>query len=69
LKGIGGVLGFAATLGYLMYRKGRYTGYRSGAVSERATARNRSEGRVTVVNPAPSPETVPNPPPPPEIAP
>ena len=23
LKGIGGVLGFAATLGYLMYRKGR----------------------------------------------
>ena len=69
LKGIGGVLGFAATLGYLMYRKGRYTGYRSGAVSERATARNRSEGRVTVANPAASPETVPNPPPPPEIAP
>jgi len=69
LKGIGGVLGFAATLGYLMYRKGRYTGYRSGAVSERATARNRSEGRVTVVNPAASAETALNPPPPPEIAP
>src|SRR5881628_674722 len=69
LKGIGGVLGFAVTLGYLMYRKGRYTGYRSGAISERATARNRSEGRVTVANPAPSPETVPNTPPPPEIAP
>src|SRR5438093_10455076 len=69
LKGIGGVLGFAATLGYLMYRKGRYRGYRSGAVSERATARNPSDGRATVVNPAPSPETVPNPPPPPAIAP
>src|SRR5437899_4424849 len=69
VKGIGGVLGFAATLGYLMYRKGRYTGYRSGAVSERATARNRSEGRVTVVNPAASAETALNPPPPPEIAP
>src|SRR6058998_952059 len=69
LKGIGGVLGFAATLGYLMYRKGRYTGYRSGAISERATARNRSEGRVTVVNPAPSPETALNPPPPPEMPP
>ena len=69
LKGIGGVLGFAATLGYLMYRKGRYTGYRSGAISERATARNRSEGRVTVVNTAPSPETALNPPPPPEMPP
>src|SRR2546426_8556626 len=72
LKGIGGVLGFAATLGYLMYRKGRYTGYRSGAVSERATARNPSEGRVTVVNPAPSRETpdmISNPPPPPEMPP
>ncbi len=69
LKGIGGVLGFAATLGYLMYRKGRYTGYRSGAIAERATSRNRSEGRVTVANPAPSSETVPNPPPPPEMPP
>ena len=69
LKGIGGVLGFAATLGYLMYRKGRYTGYRSGAISERATARNRSEGRVTVVNPATSAETALNPPPPPEMPP
>src|SRR2546422_3558961 len=69
LKGIGGVLGFAATLGYLMYRKGRYTGYRSGAISERATARNRSEGRVTVVNPAASAETALNPPPPPEMPP
>src|SRR2546430_15833645 len=68
LKGIGGVLGFAATLGYLMYRKGRYTGYRSGGISERATARNRSEGRGSVGKPAPSrgtPDTQPNPPPPP----
>src|SRR3989475_8240414 len=69
LKGIGGVLGFAATLGYLMYRKGRYTGYPSGAISERATGRNRSEGRVTVVNPAASAETALNPPPPPEMPP
>ncbi len=72
VKGIGSALGFAATLGYLFYRKGRYTGYRSGAIAERATARNRSEGRVTVVNPAPSPETrgtVENPPPPPEMPP
>ncbi len=72
LKGIGGVLGFAVTLGYLMYRKGRYTGYRSGAISERATARNRSEGRVSVANPALSretPDTIPNPPPPPEMPP
>src|SRR5256712_14081273 len=69
LKGIGRSLGFAVTVCYLLYRKGRYTGYRSGAISERATARNRSEGRVTVVNPAASPETGPNPPPPPEIAP
>src|SRR3989442_14701872 len=67
LKGIGAVLGFAVTLGYLMYRKGRYTGYRSGAISERATARNRSEGPVTVTNPAPSPETALDPPPPPQI--
>ena len=72
VKGIGAVGGFAVTLGYLMYRKGRYTGYRSGAVAERATARNRSEGRVTVANPAASPETagpIPNPPPPPEMPP
>ena len=68
LKGIGSALGFAATLGYLLYRKGRYTGYRSGAIAERATARNRSEGRVTVANPTASPEipsSAPNPPPPP----
>src|SRR3989442_11912522 len=69
LKGIGSAAGFAATLAYLLYRKGRYTGYRAGAISERATARNRSEGRVTVVNPAPSPETALNPPPPPEMPP
>src|SRR5436309_1313512 len=30
LKGIGSAAGFAATLAYLLYRKGRYTGYRSG---------------------------------------
>jgi len=72
LKGIGSALGFAVTVGYLLYRKGRYTGYRSGAISERATARNRSEGRVSVTNPAPSretPDTIPNPPPPPEMPP
>ncbi len=51
LKGIGSALGFAATLGYLLYRKGRYPGYRSGAIAERATSRNRAEGRVTVANP------------------
>src|SRR3989442_7497089 len=62
LKGIGGGLGFAATLGYLMYRKGRYTGYRSGAIHERATARKRSARPVTLVNPAPSPETALDPP-------
>jgi len=67
VKGIGGVLGFAVTLGYLMYRKGRSTGYRSGAISERATVRNRSEGRVSGANPALSretPDTIPNPRPP-----
>lgn len=48
VKGIGGVIGFAVTLGYLTYRKGRYTGYRSGAIAERATARNRLEGRGPV---------------------
>jgi len=72
LKGIGSALGFAVTVGYLLYRKGRYTGYRSGAISERATARNRSEGRVTMANPAPSretPDTISNPPPPPEMPP
>jgi len=72
LKGIGSAAGFAATLAYLLYRKGRYTGYRSGAISERATARNRSEGRVTVANPAASVETpspMSNPPPPPDIPP
>src|SRR5213594_4314648 len=61
-----------APLGFIMYRKGRYTGYRSGAISERATARNRSEGRVSVANPALSretPDTIPNPPPPPEMPP
>src|SRR3989475_1784410 len=70
IKGIGGVLGFAATVGYLMYRKGRYTGYRTGAIAERATTRNRAEGRVPVSNPAPVPDTTvpaPNPPPPPEM--
>src|SRR2546422_2894307 len=71
LKGIGGGLGFAATVGYLMYRKGRYTGYRTGAIAERATARNRVEGRTTAPNPAAadSPMSAPNPPPPPEIPP
>ena len=70
LKGIGGVLGFAATIGYLMYRKGRYTGYRTGAIAERATTRNRAEGRVPVSNPASAPGATvaaPNPPPPPEM--
>ena len=72
LKGIGGVVGFAVTLGYLTYRKGRYTGYRSGAIAERATSRNRAEGRVSMANPAASPEIqspAPNPPPPPEMPP
>ncbi len=72
LKGIGSAAGFAATLAYLLYRKGRYTGYRSGAISERATARNRSEGRVSVANPAASVETpspMSNPPPPPDMPP
>ena len=71
IKGISGVLGFAATVGYLMYRKGRYTGYRTGAIAERATARNRSEGRVTVQNPvaAEVPMSATNPPPPPEMPP
>lgn len=70
VKGIGSALGFAATVGYLLYRKGRYTGYRTGAIAERATARNRAEGRVTVVNPTAAPEVpIPaqNPPPPPEV--
>lgn len=72
VKGIGSALGFAATLGYLLYRKGRYTGYRTGAIAERATARNRADGRVTVSNPAAAPEvqvSAPNPPPPPEMPP
>src|SRR3989475_5450958 len=69
LKGIGGVLGVAVSPGYLMYRKGRYTGYRSGAISERATARKRPRGRGTLVNPATSAETALNPPPPPEMPP
>jgi hypothetical protein len=72
LKGIGSALGFAATVGYLLYRKGRYTGYRSGAISERATARNRAEGRVTVAKLVTTPEILaspPNPPPPPEMPP
>lgn len=72
LKGIGSALGFGASLGYLLYRKGRYTGYRNGAIAERATIRNRAEGRVTVANPvAPSevPVPAPNPPPPPEVPP
>src|SRR2546425_9341650 len=70
IKGIGGVLGFAVTGGYLMYRKGRYTGYRTGAIAERGTSRNRAEGRVTVSNPAAAPDATvrgPNPPPPPEM--
>jgi hypothetical protein len=72
LKGIGSALGFAATLGYLFYRKGRYTGYRSGAIAERATARNRLEGRGPAAALAAAPETsIPalNPPPPPEMPP
>ena len=70
LKGIGSAAGFAATLAYLLYRKGRYTGYRSGAIAERATTRNRSEGRVTVATPgvyAETPSRMSNPPPPPEM--
>src|SRR3989442_12731568 len=34
LKGIGGVIGFAVMLGYLTYRKGRYTGFHRGAGAE-----------------------------------
>src|SRR2546422_4365087 len=70
LKGIGGVLGVASTLRYPPYRKGRYTGYRTGAIAERATTRNRAEGRVPVSNPASAPGATvaaPNPPPPPEM--
>ncbi len=72
LKGIGGVAGFAATLGYLMYRKGRYTGYRSGAIAERAASRNLAEGRIPSAALAAAPETYTpalNPPPPPEMPP
>jgi hypothetical protein len=65
VKGIGGVMGFAATLGYLMYRKGRYTGYRTGAIAERATARNRGErerAEAKLFTTRETPATVPPPP-------
>jgi len=68
LKGIGGVIGFAVTLGYLTYRKGRYTGFDRGAVAERASSRNQLEGRIPVAALAAAPETSTlalNPPPPP----
>src|SRR5438128_4981173 len=68
VKGIGGVLGFAATLGYLMYRKGRYSGFQKGATAERATTRNQLEGRIPAAALAAAPETSTralNPPPPP----
>src|SRR5437899_9345756 len=68
LKGIGGVIGFAVTLGYLTYRKGRYTGFDRGAVAERASSRNQLEGRIPVPALAAAPETSTpalNPPPPP----
>jgi len=71
VKGIGGVLGFAATLGYLMYRKGRSSGFQKGATAERATARNRAEGRVAAPNSEATqvPTSAMNPPPPPEMPP
>ena len=68
VKGIGGVVGFAVTLGYVMYRKGRYTGFDRGAVAERASTRNQLEGRIPVAALAAALETSTaalNPPPPP----
>ena len=68
VKGIGGVVGFAVTLGYVMYRKGRYTGFDRGAVAERASTRNQLEGRTSMAALAAAPETSTaalNPPPPP----
>src|SRR2546427_11464598 len=70
LKGIGGVLGVAATIGYLMYRQGRYTGYRTGGIARRATTRKPAGGRGPLSNPASAPGATvpaPNPPPPPEM--
>ena len=65
VKGIGGVMGFAATLGYLMYRKGRYAGFQKGAIAERATSRNRAEReRVEAKLFTPRETAAPLPPPP-----
>src|SRR3989442_2188895 len=57
LKGIGGVIGFAGTLGYLTYRKGRYTGFDTGAVAEQASARNQLYGRDSAGRPPARPRS------------
>jgi len=45
LKSFLGIAGFAMTLAYLSYRKGRERGYKSGTVTAVATFRNIAEGR------------------------
>ena len=58
-----GIAGFAATLAYLAYRRGKETGYKSGNVAATATARNVAEGRIP--EPAPQVSLQPPYPPPP----
>lgn len=71
LKPLVGVLGFAATLGYLAYRLGSRAGFVSGTVAGIAQGRNWTEGRYAASeasSPTPGAETPPPPPPPEEHA-
>ncbi len=63
MKSFIGIAGFAATLAYLAYRRGKEKGYKSGTVAATATARNVSEGRIP--EPAPQVSLQPPYPPPP----
>ncbi len=63
VKSFLGIAGFAATLAYLTYRKGREKGFKSGRVAATAIARNVAEGRT--LEPNTSPDGTPQPPYPP----
>lgn len=68
LKPVVGFAGFAATLGYLAFRLGERSGFRSGTLAGIAQGRNWAEGRYAASGPPPetTDATAPPPPPPPD---
>jgi len=59
IKALIGIAAFAATLGYLTYRRGKSAGFHSGAVATTATFRNLIEGRTPLPAPVSAPPALP----------